>query len=143
MNYKQKSKDWYTRSLQENDEFVKFILLYIALEVGTKLKFSKIREIKNDHSIRNIFYDNIKREYLEVLKNELNNNPLLNMDPNGDDRWSGKLNAIDDFEGIIEFIIRSRNNLFHGDKALDEKRDIFIVQKGNMILQPLVEAILL
>ena len=85
----------------------------------------------------------LTREYLEKFKHELDENPLQNMNPHRNSIWSGKLESVDDFDGIIEFIIRARNNLFHGEKGLDEKRDVFIVKEGNRILQPLVEAIIL
>ncbi len=61
------------------------------------------------------------------------------MNPNGDRRWNGKLESEDDFDGIIEFIIRARNNLFHGDKGYDDERDKFLVTQGNLVLQHLVK----
>jgi hypothetical protein len=134
--------DWHKRALQEKDEFVKFLLLFIALEVSVKLKFSKIRDVKQDNSIKDEFYHNISQKYLKRLKHELDKNPLQNMSPDGDHRWPGKLDSINDFDGIIEFIIRARNNLFHGDKELDKKRDMFIVKEGTEILEPLVRIII-
>lgn len=143
MIYKERAKEWYKRSLQEKDEFVKFLLLFISLEVSAKLTFNKLREIKQDELIKNKFYSKMDPKYLAELKRKLDEKPLQNMDPDGDLRWDGRLNSINDFDGVIEFSIRARNNLFHGDKGLDEKRDLFIVKAGTRILQPLVEAVIL
>ena len=142
MDYKVTADEWYHRALKEKDEFVKFILLFISLEVIWKLKSNDdLRKIKNDNSIKVKFYDKIDQKFLAELKYELYVNPLKNMKYDRGDKRSVKLNSINDFDGIIEFIIISRNNLFHGDKGLDEKRDLFIVKSGIKILQPLVEVI--
>lgn len=142
--YKERAKRWYERALQEKDEFIKFLLLFISFEISAKLnKFNRLKDIKRDDSIKGKFFDKIDQEFLEELKSELNERPLQNMKTNGDSEWSGRLGSVDDFDGVIEFIIRARNNLFHGDKGLDEERDLFIVKSGAKILQPLVEAIIL
>lgn len=143
MAYKHRAEQWYKRALHEKDEFVKFILLFISLEVSVKLKFSSLRDIKQYDSIKGKFCDKIDQKYLVELKRELDEKPLQNMDPKGDHRWSGRLSSVNDFDGIVEFIIRARNNLFHGDKGLDEERDLFIVKYGSKILQPLVEVFIL
>lgn len=143
MIYKQRAEKWYKRALREDDEFLKFILLFISLEVSVKLDFYCIRDIKQNDSIKDEFYNNVNQKYLAELKCELDKKALQNMNPKGDHRWSGRLNFVDDFDGIVEFIIRARNNLFHGDKGLDEERDLFIVKYGTKILRPLVEAFIL
>lgn len=143
MVYKERAEEWYKRALHEKDEFVKFLLLFISLEVSTKLKFNSLRDIKQDDLIKGKFYYKIDQQFLAELKRELNQKPHQNMNPNRGSKWSGRLNSVNDFDGIVEFIIRARNNLFHGDKGLDEERDIFIVKSGTRILQPLVEAVIL
>ena len=143
MAYQERAKKWYERALEEKDEFVKFLLFYISLEVCVKLRFNRIRDVKNDNSIKKNFYNRIDHEYLDKLKHVLDENPLQNLKSDVDPSWSGRLKSVADFGGIIEFIITARNNLFHGDKGLDESRDVFIVKEGNKILQPLVEAIIL
>ncbi len=143
MSYEKRARGWYERALHETDEFVRFLLLFISLEVAAKSKFNTLRKIKQDYSIRGKFYDRSDQEYLAELKRQLDKNPHLNMNPDGDHRWSGRLDSVEDFDGIIEFLIRGRNNLFHGDKGLDEGRDQFIVKAGIRILQPLLEAIIL
>ena len=142
MDYKSLSKKWYERGLSEKDIFVKFLLFYIALEANIKLRFNKIREIKQDTQIRNSFYKKVCTEDLEKLKGELDIKPLKNMDPDGDQRWNGKLTGFEDFSSVIEFVIRTRNNMFHGDKSPDDNRDEFIVKSGICVLQPLVEVLI-
>jgi len=141
MNYEKRAQEWFTRALkEEKDDFVKFILYFISLEVFVKLKnYKTIKAIKNDNMIKQYFFSNADKNDLLLLKHRLDDKSLENMKPNGDKRWNGKLNSEEDFEGIIEFIIRARNNLFHGDKGLDDERDKFIVNHGNLILQHLVK----
>ncbi len=144
MSYEKRARGWYERALVETDQFVRFLLLFISLEVCSKLeKFNSLRDIKQDNSIRTGFYKRIDSKFLTELKSQLDKKPLQNMNPDGDQRWPGKLNSVNDFDGTIEFVIRARNNLFHGDKGLDEGRDLFIVDAGAKILQPLVESIIL
>ena len=144
MDYEKRAQEWLNRALkEEKDDFVKFILFFISLEVSVKLKnYNSIRAIKQDEIIKQFFFSNVDRDKLLLLKQKLDNKPLENMNPNGDRRWNGTLESEEDFDGIIEFIIRARNNLFHGDKGLDDKRDKFIVTQGNLILPPLVKGII-
>jgi hypothetical protein len=142
MNYKQRAKAWFAKALGEDDEFDKFILLYIAFEVSAKETHRQIRAIKNDIKLKNSFFRSLPAKQVLELKTKLDSDPLQNMNPIGDNRWSGKLRNDSDFEGIIEFIIRARNNLFHGDKDLEIERDLFIIRWGNAFLEPLVGALL-
>ena len=142
MDYATRAKVWLERASREPDDFVKYVLLYISLEARVKSDFKTIRDIKKDFATRDKFFKNISQEDLIILKSKLEENPLLNMNKNGDKRWPGVIKSTNDFDGIIEFVIRARNNLFHGDKQFGEERDLFIVRAGNKILEPLLEAIL-
>lgn len=142
MDYKQLSRKWYERGLTEEDIFVKFLLFYIALEANIKSRFNRIREIEEETQIKNSFYKKAHIEDLKKLKQELDIRPLKNMDLDGDQRWNGKLTDLEDFSGVIEFIIRTRNNMFHGDKSPDDDRDERIVKSGICVLQPLVEVLI-
>ena len=142
MNYEERAKSWYDSALKENDDFIKFLLLYISLDVCVKSEFKHILNVKQNNKIKSDFYKKINPESIAELKRELDKDPHKNENPSGNDHWSGKLKSTDDFVGIIEFLVRARNNLFHGDKGLDVKRDQFIVKYGTMILQPLVEIFL-
>lgn len=141
-NYKARAKAWFSRAISEDDSFVKFILLYISFEVLAKEQQNNLRSLKHDERLRERFFKLTPTEKISELKNVLEYSPLLNMNPNGDHRWSGQLESINDFGGIIEFIIRARNNLFHGDKGLDVERDLFVIKWGNFLLQPLVGELL-
>lgn len=141
-DYSKRARKWYERALIEKDDFVKFILFYIALEVSIKQHSRKIRDLKNDDAIKDAFKKEIPEHAIQELKISLDKKPLKNENPEGDNRWSGMLASSNDFQGIIEFVIRARNNLFHGDKGLDVERDIFIVTWGNIVLEPLLKVIL-
>lgn len=138
MNYIDRAKNWFERGVKESDEFVKFILFFIAFEVTVKIEGRSIRDLKKEST----FFDSIPKEDLESLIGELNVRPLQNMNPDGDQRWDGTLQSSKDIDGIVEFIIRARNNLFHGDKGFDEDRDIFIVKYGNKLLGPILKEVL-
>lgn len=138
MSYIDRAKNWFERAVKESDEFVKFILFFIAFEVSVKIEGRSIRDLKQERA----FFDSILKEDLESLIEELNRRPLQNMNPDGDQRWDGKLKSSEDIDGVVEFIIRARNNLFHGDKGPDEDRDIFIVKYGNKLLGPILKEVL-
>jgi len=143
MDYEKRAQEWVDRALkEEKDDFVKFILFFISFEVYVKLKnYRTIREIKGDDVVKEFFFSTVDKDKLLLLKQKLDNKPIENMKPNGDHSWGGILKTEEDFDGIIEFIIRARNNLFHGDKGLDDERDKFIVTQGNFVLQYLVKAL--
>ena len=80
LNYERRAQIWYERALRETDEFVKFLLLFISLEVSAKLRdFNTLRKIKQDHSVGKMFYAKIDRQFLEELKIQLDKKPLKNM----------------------------------------------------------------
>lgn len=137
MNYREKAQAWYERGLTEPDDFVRFILFYISLEVFMKLQGLNIRSLKE----RRELFHSIPQNVISKLKEKLDVEPHINMNPDGDHRWDGKLTSTSDFDGVVEFVVRARNNLFHGDKVLNEKRDLFIVEYGNKILEPLLKSI--
>lgn len=138
MSYKERAKQWYSRALNENDPFVKFLLYYITLEVSIKGGSLKIRDLKQDAELKKYFISQISESQIATLKKSLEIRPLKNENPSGDKRWSGKLTSSTDFEGIIEYIIRARNNLFHGDKGPEEERDIQVIKWANLFLEPIV-----
>lgn len=114
---------------------MKFILLYIALDVYTKIHGQNIRWLKT----QDYLHDAVDTKVTQELKRSLDAEPHINMNPEGDHRWDGKVRTENDFDSVIEFIIRARNNLFHGDKGLDNVRDIFIVTYGNKIIEPILK----
>jgi len=134
--YYKKAISWFERGKREEDYFIRFILFYIAFEVLLKVK--ELNKYKLNNSIKKEFFNNIDRKILEKLKIELDREPLQNM------RYKEKiirLENINDFENILRFVNVGRNNLFHGDKGLDIKRDKIIVNFSSKILDILLEAI--
>ena len=138
MDYINRAKNWFERAIKESDEFVRFILFFITLEVLTKIRGRSIRDLKQEK----VLFNNIPKADLESLVKELDEQPLQNMNPEGDQRWDGRIKSVEDVDSIVEFLIRARNNLFHGDKGPDEGRDIFIVKYGNKLLSPILKEIL-
>ena len=100
MDYEKRAQEWFNRALkEEKDDFVKFILFFISLEVSVKLKnYSSIRAIKQDEMIKQFFFSNLDKSKLEILKLKLENEPLQNMKPNGDHSWNCKLSSEEDFD---------------------------------------------
>lgn len=139
MDYIRKATLWYSRAREEQDHFVKFVLLYISLEAFMKISHESVRTGLNS---REYLLEEINPEIISFLKEKLDYLPLENMNPSGDHRWNGKLRDQSDLEGLVEFLIRGRNNLFHGDKGLDDERDDFVVKYGNKILEPILKKIL-
>lgn len=50
----------------------------------------------------------------------------------------GVIHGLDDWENMIEFWYSIRNNLFHGSKDPQDKRDQLLIKDGYITLQPLV-----
>lgn len=78
-NYLVKAKEWYNRALKEDDEFIKFILLFITFEVVCKINYPKIRSIKHDEFTKRKFFNKIDNKILSQLIEVLRNKPHLNM----------------------------------------------------------------
>ncbi|MCE9585597.1 hypothetical protein K8Q94_03195 [Candidatus Nomurabacteria bacterium] len=136
MSYKERAQSWYKRAIMETDEFLKFVLLFIAVEA--LLEGQKIYALKTKPRL----LETIDPKDISILREALDARPHQNMDADGDQTWNGRLESDTDWIGIILFLARARNNLFHGDKAYDEERDIFIVTYGNKMIEPIVKNLL-
>lgn len=159
VTYKHKILEWHQKAEETTDIFVKFILEYIAFiaflntfKTGKKRDRRLIQELKRDQVIKIEYFKRIDEKIIKNLINELNREPLLNVTNSEDTWWScdsnhcpnqippnnGKINSTRDFINIIEFIYRTRNNLFHGTKKPSYDRDLLIVKYGFKLLNPLV-----
>jgi len=138
MDYQQKAIQWYDRGRSESDIFVKFVLFYIALEAMTHVRGGNIRGLKSEVKL----LGKIDSKTISTLQEYLEHDPHKNMNPEGDNRWNGTLKNDSDLDGVMEFLIRARNNLFHGDKGPDIERDRIIVGYGNKIIEPILGAII-
>jgi len=135
--YIDKAKGWFERGKTEEDIFIKFILFYISFEVFVKA--DNLNKYILNKDIENEFFNQIDLSILQELKKILDKNPLKNMQDNS--KPPVKFDSICDFDNILRFINVGRNNLFHGDKDLDIKRDKLIVDFGVKILERLLESI--
>jgi hypothetical protein len=52
----------------------------------------------------------------------------------------GIIRSVDDWENLVEFWYGVRNNLFHGGKNLNEKRDAFLVEHAFKTLKVFMDA---
>ena len=137
--YIDKAKEWFKKGKTEEDIFIKFILFYISFEVF--LKANNLNKYTLNKDIENEFFNQIDLSILQELKKILDKNPLKDMQ-NKDNKLYVKLDNIYDFKNILNFIRVGRNNLFHGDKSLNIKRDRKIVMYGSKLLEPLLGAII-
>lgn len=133
--YRNKAKGWFERGKTEEDIFIKFILFYISFEVFVKVE--NLNKYKLNKDIENKFFNQIDFNMLQELKKILDKNPLKNMQNKS--KPPVKLDSVNDFENILNFIRVSRNNLFHGDKNLNIDRDKMIVSFGCQILEVLLK----
>lgn len=54
----------------------------------------------------------------------------------------GVLHSLEDWENMVEFWRAIRDNLFHGSKDPEERRDKLVVEYGYKTLKPLVELLI-
>jgi len=154
---------WHERANKEDDYFVKFIFDYLAFVAlisynnnDNKPDRQLIQELKQKNQIKNEYYSKMDINRIEKLIKILKVEPITN-NTNMNDKWwdcekdncsniaspnDGKLHSHNDYPNIVEFIYRARNNLFHGQKGLDFRRDSLIVEYGFYLLNPLVDILI-
>ena len=142
MNYEKQVREWYNLASQEKDAIIKFLISYIVVEATLKPKPTGWSKVKQGKSIKCEFFSKVEKRFLINLKCELDDKPLQNMRSNGDKRWSGKFDSETDFNSIVNFIIKTRNNLCYGCKTYAEFRDLYIIKLTNEVLRPLVGVII-
>ena len=114
------------------------------------LKIQSLRSLKQD-------WEHIKQELDRTrfgnASNDLNNveeiewwncsrEHLNQMTQAERDKLKGVIHSLDDWENMVEFWHSIRNNLFHGAKDPDRKRDQFAVKYGYLTLKELMEILL-
>lgn len=92
----------------------------------------------------------VVQQLLEELKERPLHNSSLDLDYPEIDRWwnssaphpstdemlpSGLIRSVDDWENLVEFWYSVRNNLFHGGKSPNVKRDCFLVEHAFKTLR--------
>ncbi len=141
---------WFKRSEQEKDYFTKFIFLYISFiafisqRYGEMSDRNKINSLKAELEakyfyIRLIEKDNKLKDILVKLIAELNKQPIVNSTNRSDKYWNGRLTSEENWNGLVEFWYRVRNNLFHGHKAPEFKRDQRLVRFAYKTLFPFMK----
>lgn len=67
----------------------------------------------------------------------------IDFQPNtGDEQPKGRVLTLDDWCNMVEFWYSVRNNLFHGGKNPNTKRDAFLVEHAFLTLRPLMDIVL-
>ena len=138
-------------ALNKNNSFEAFIYLWIAWVIGCKVFYSNNYRYTNELKDKELllkwcksdvyFFEetiNSHKNTLSVLKNRvvgINRDPIINCHTNAHKRqamirlskfWSNRYdyrNKNDLINDFLSLIVTVRNNLFHGDKAYDDKSD--------------------
>jgi hypothetical protein len=128
-----------------------------------------IQKLKRDNQIRERYLVHVRTKqslhsFWKKIKKELDNKPLGSPLRGGTveeikywncphDRYKNKtleeknkrtgvLHSLEDWENMVEFWYSIRNNLFHGTKNPELKRDRLLVRYGYKTLKPLVKIFL-
>ncbi len=130
-------KQWFERSKSESDIFTKFIFLYISFTAFLTRRNPErsdrwiINNLKEAEDARSLYISLIRnnpelRATLQKLVSELRRQPIENDTRRNDPNWTGIDGVIrdeTDWENLVEYWYRVRNNLFHGRKAPEFRRD--------------------
>lgn len=150
MNYGDLINQWFNRSVIEGDPFTRFIFLYISFIAFLSQNDTytsdreRINRVKEDAEAREYYLQLIRerndlRSVISNLIAELRQQPIRNSTRSNDTNWRGSdgvLAGTEDWENLVEFWYRVRNNLFHGHKAPEFERDIRLVNYACLTLQP-------
>ena len=129
-----------------------------------------IQKLKQELRIKKIYLDKIQtksslKEDWNKIKNELDSKRHRNLSINPNNykefKWyncshnelnkqseeekgksKGVIHSLNDWENMVEFWYSIRNNLFHGAKDPEIKRDQFLVEYGYKTLKELIEIFL-
>lgn len=146
-------KQWFKKSQFESDFFTKFIFLYISFTAFLAQKYPRmtdretINNLKLDEDTRSLYmllirYNPELRATIQELVSKLRKQPIENDTRRNDHNWrgtDGEVRDVTDWENIIEYWYRVRNNLFHGRKAPGFQRDRMLVKYAYLTLTPLMQ----
>jgi len=115
-------KTWVERAKTETDPFNIFISYWIAFNAWYGKKYSE-----NDRACIDKIKEQVKNQFLKLTLessfiSELDNLNLINI-------LKRKPVPVKENQDVIEWVYIARNNLFHGNKADSEPRDLEIVKK--------------
>lgn len=150
MTYHELINQWFNRAITEDDYFTKYIFLYIAFTAFLTQRWGgvsdrdKINRVKEDVDAKEYYLRLIEEkedlhDVLLRLVRELRRRPVRNITRPNDTNWQGRdgvLRDKRDWENLVEFWYRVRNNLFHGHKAPEFARDRRLVEYAYSTLMP-------
>jgi hypothetical protein len=150
MSYDDLIKQWFEKSLSpENDIFTTFIFLYFSFiaylrqEVQGTNDYARICSLKRLQGVRDYYLHLVQDDgnletIIKELISELGKRSLVNVT----DRGTGTNFVIrdeEDWENLVEYWYRIRNNLFHARKGPEIERDKRLIQYANLTLIPLMK----
>lgn len=165
-------EDYFSKFVFEYLAFIAFVKtkLYFSRDSRRTVNDREaIQLLKRDENIERRYLaliqnkPKLKKAWLKI-KSELERSPLGNVSRSEsveEIRWwncshknlskktsdeasktSGVLHSLGDWENMIEFLYSIRNNLFHGGKDPEKKRDQLVVEFGYKTLRELVALLL-
>jgi len=161
-------EDYFSKFMFEYLAFIAYV--NTQLSQGSRNDREAIQELKRNNDIKRQYLEklnnpnNLKRLW-ERIKKELDRAPLGNTSRHNVEieeirYWNcshnksnqktheeknkliGVIHSLSDWENMVEFWYSIRNNLFHGTKDPEIKRDQLLVEYGYKTLRPLVEIFL-
>jgi len=154
MSYNDLIKQWFEKSqLPENDTFTTFIFLYFSFIAYLRQALQGNHDRDNIQKLKNL--PDAKNYYLHLIQDnktlqatlkeliaELGKRSLVNVTGRDDRYWTNTdlvLRNEEDWENLVEYWYRIRNNLFHARKGPEIERDKRLVQYANLTLTPLMK----
>jgi hypothetical protein len=133
-------QSWIVKGNSENDIFNCFISFWIAFNVIYLSRYpvdgdgACIKEVKKD--------SHFVSEYKMLLKNKTffaSINTLLKESPITSEKTGISYTfKVNDFSALIDVLYQVRNNLLHGGKNVNEKRDKEVVSAALPVLKALI-----
>ena len=160
-------EDYFSKFIFEYLAFIAYV--NIRLFPDSVHDRQAIQELKRDHSIKEQYLIQLRQKKTlqsswTKIKKELNNRPLGNSTRGNSveeikywncshnhlcqktqeekEKVTGILHSLEDWGNMVEFWYSIRNNLFHGTKDPQVKRDKLLVMYGYRTLKPLVKIFL-
>jgi len=153
--------DCFTRFVFQNLSFIAHIKNKLFYDETSDR--AAIQRLKKDNRIKQNYLamvnqnQELSQAWIEIIE-ELRDKPLHNNSsdpdypeinkwwnnieshPNEEDQQpKGRVLSVDDWQNMVEFWYSVRNNLFHGGKNPNIKRDVFLVEGAFKTLRPLVD----
>jgi len=131
------------RSIQElkrNNDIKRQYLEKLNNQSSLKRSWERIQRELEKASLGNASRDNVEIEQIKYWNCSHNeSNQKTHEEKN---KLTGVIHSLSDWENMVEFWYSIRNNLFHGTKDPEVRRDKMLVEYGYKTLRPLVEIFL-